>query len=158
MLLYQRQPVLSTLKYTRMARKRKVVNEDWSVLRNPSPFKIGPAPGFVRDNSPEMTRQYFLRRAEEENSFNTQLKSIGQLEAIEPEFITLFQKVAELHGFVLSQKSLPLITSKQKAILDGIAEKLERVNLIITKEVLADLDKLTVDFKEIAAEHSRGEV
>lgn len=138
-----------------MQRKSKRLAEDWSPLRNPSPFKIGPAPGFVRDNTPEMTRQYFLRRAEEENTYNTKLQSIGQLQLIEPEFIELFQKVAQIKNFIMNQASLPLLTQEQKDILRAVIEKLDKVNIIITTEILADLDKLAIDFEAIKAEHSR---
>ena len=141
-----------------MRQKHSKLNEDWSVLRNPSPYKIGPAPGYVADNRPEMSRQFFLRRAEEENMYNVKLQSIGSLMGLEPEFLALFKKVSEVANIVDSQKTLPLLTSQQKKTLDAIIDKLSNINKILTQDILADLDSLTVDFEDIKKEYSRGEV
>lgn len=90
--------------------------------------------------------------------YNVKLQSIGSLMGLEPEFLALFKKVSEVANIVDSQKTLPLLTSQQKKTLDAIIDKLSNINKILTQDILADLDSLTVDFEDIKKEHSRGEV
>lgn len=51
--------------------RRKKINEgnDWGILRNPSPYRIGRDPGYVQDASDRLKQSYLMRKSEEMNTF-----------------------------------------------------------------------------------------
>ena len=124
----------------------KKLDEDYQILRAPSPYRIGPAPGFVQDAGPEMNRQYFIRRSEEENTYNVKQASLGNLAGTGPLFTDIFTKVAQLRNTVVDQKRLPLLTNQQQQDIDKLVAVLDKINLLITKDALDILDRLTVDY------------
>lgn len=126
----------------------KKLQEDYQILRAPSPYRIGPAPGFVQDSGPEMNRQYFIRRSEEENTYNVKQASLGNLAGTAPLFTDIFTKVAQLRNVVVDQKRLPLLTPEQQADLDRLIKLLDKVVILLTKDALDILDRLTVDYDD----------
>lgn len=126
-----------------MRTNKKLVNEgDFSVLRNPSPYRVGRAPGFVRNADDALRRNYFMRRAEEENSYFQAQQLIGQLEQLGPMMQNLFAQVVDIRNFIDSQKMQPLITQKQKNSLDKVIAKMDKAAKILSIDCMNEIDNL----------------
>lgn len=126
-----------------MRKNKKLVNEgDFSVLRNPSPYRVGRAPGFVRNADVTLKRNYLMRRAEEENTYYQSQQLVGQLEQLGPMMQNLFGQIVDIRNFISNQKSQPLINDKQKKTMDKIAGLLDDAVKIISVDCLKEIDKL----------------
>lgn len=126
-----------------MRKHKKIVNEaDFSVLRNPSPYRVGRAPGFVRNADDALKRSYLMRRAEEENSYYQTQQLIGQLEQLGPMMQNLFAQMVDIRNFISSQKMQPLVKPKQKDTLDRITKHMDKIVKIISTDCLQEIDKL----------------
>lgn len=121
---------------------RKRINEEFSILRNNSPYKIRRDKGYVQDATPQMNQRYLLNKAMEVNNFYERQKMFGELDKLEPLFVDLFKQITYIREFLESQTHQPLINKKQISIIKKIAKKLDKVNDIISTEILDDLDKL----------------
>lgn len=121
---------------------RKHINEEFSVLRNNSPYKIRRDKGYVQDATPQMNQRYLLNKAMEVNNFYERQRMFGELDKLEPLFVDLFKQITNIREFLESQTRQPLIKKNQISIIRKIAKKLDKVNDIISTEVLDDLDKL----------------
>lgn len=121
---------------------RKRINEEFSVLRNNSPYKIRRDKGYVQDATPQMNQRYLLNKAMEVNNFYERQKMFGELDKLEPLFVDLFKQITYIREFLESQTHQPLINKKQISIIKKIAKKLDKVNDIISTEILDDLDTL----------------
>lgn len=121
---------------------RKHINEEFSVLRNNSPYKIRRDKGYVQDATPQMNQRYLLNKAMEVNNFYERQRMFGELDKLEPLFVDLFKQITNIREFLESQTRQPLIKKNQILIIRKIAKKLDKVNDIISTEVLDDLDKL----------------
>ncbi|MBR2508089.1 MAG: hypothetical protein IKB70_14680 [Bacilli bacterium] len=121
---------------------RKHINEEFSVLRNNSPYKIRRDKGYVQDATPQMNQRYLLNKAMEVNNFYERQRMFGELDKLEPLFVDLFKQITHIREFLESQTRQPLIKKNQISIIRKIAKKLDKVNDIISTEVLDDLDKL----------------
>lgn len=121
---------------------KKQVNEEFSTLRNNSPYKIRRDKGFVQDATPQMNQRYLLNKAIEVNNFYERQKMFGELDKLEPLFVELFKKIANIREFLELQLSQPLINKKQSSIIKNLAKKLDKINDIISTDVLDELDEL----------------
>jgi hypothetical protein len=121
---------------------RKRINEEFSTLRNNSPYKIRRDKGFVQDATPQMNQRYLLNKAMEINNFYERQKMFGELDKLEPLFVDLFKQITYIREFLESQLSQPLINKKQSSIIKNLAKKLDKINDIISSEALDELDKL----------------
>ena len=121
---------------------RKRINEEFSTLRNNSPYKIRRDKGFVQDATPQMNQRYLLNKAMEVNNFYERQKMFGELDKLEPLFVDLFKQITYIREFLESQLSQPLINKKQSSIIKNLAKKLDKINDIISIDVLDELDKL----------------
>lgn len=121
---------------------RKRINEEFSVLRNNSPYKIRRDKGYVQDATPQMNQRYLLNKAMEVNNFYERQKMFGELDKLEQLFVDLFKQITYIREFLESQTHQPLINKKQISIIKKIAKKLDKVNDIISTEILDDLDTL----------------
>lgn len=121
---------------------RKHINEEFSILRNNSPYKIRRDKGYVQDATPQMNQRYLLNKAMEVNNFYERQRMFGELDKLEPLFVDLFKQITNIREFLESQTRQPLIKKNQILIIRKIAKKLDKVNDIISTEVLDDLDKL----------------
>lgn len=134
---------------------RKRINEEFSTLRNNSPYKVRRDKGFVQDAAPQMNQRYLLNKAMEINNFYERQKMFGELDKLEPLFVDLFKQITYIRGFLESQLSQPLINKKQSSIIKNLAKKLDKINDIISIEVLDELDSLGAT-KEEAPEDTFG--
>lgn len=126
-----------------MRMNKKVINEgDFSVLRNPSPYRVGRAPGFVRNADDALRRSYLMRRAEEENSYYQSQQLIGQLEQLGPMLQNVFEQMVNIHNFIEGQRMQPLITKKQKKSLDNINAMLNDITKTLSIDCINEIDKL----------------
>lgn len=123
---------------------KQKINEDYSILKNPSPYQIGKAPGFVRDKMPEMELQFQLRRAEEAQTFFQKKQMIAQLEQLEQPIMNLYRELINVRNMLDEKSKLPLIPNDKLAIMNKMCKKLDKVNKFITVNLLQDLDKLTL--------------
>ena len=121
---------------------RKRINEEFSTLRNNSPYKIRRDKGFVQDATPQMNQRYLLNKAMEVNNFYERQRMFGEFDKLEPAFIDLFKQITYIREFLESQLHQPLINKKQISVIRGLAKKLDKINDIISSEVLDELDKL----------------
>lgn len=134
---------------------RKPVNEEFSTLRNNSPYKIRRDKGFIQDATPQMNQRYLLNKAMEINNFYERQKMFGELDKLEPLFIDLFKQISYIKEFIESQLSQPLINKQQSLIIKKLSKKLDKINDIISTEILDDLDELG-DTKEQTPEDTFG--
>ena len=121
---------------------RKHINEEFSVLRNNRPYNIRRDKGYVQDATPQMNQRYLLNKAMEINNFYERQRMFGELDKLEPLFVDLFKQITHIREFLESQTQQPLIKKNQISIIRKITKKLDKVNDIISTEVLDDLDKL----------------
>ena len=134
---------------------KKPVNEEFSTLRNNSPYKIRRDKGFIQDATPQMNQRYLLNKAMEINNFYERQKMFGELDKLEPLFIDLFKQISYIKEFIESQLSQPLINKQQSLIIKKLSKKLDKINYIISTEILDDLDELG-DTKEKTPEDTFG--
>ena len=135
---------------------KKQVNEEFSTLRNNSPYKIRRDKGFVQNATPQMNQRYLLNKAIEVNNFYERQKMFGELDKLEPLFVELFKKIANIREFLELQLSQPLINKKQSSIIKNLAKKLDKINDIISTDVLDELDKLGATKEEENPEDTFG--
>jgi hypothetical protein len=135
---------------------RKRINEEFSTLRNNSPYKIRRDKGFVQDATPQMNQRYLLNKAMEINNFYERQKMFGELDKLEPLFVDLFKQITYIREFLESQLSQPLINKKQSSIIKNLAKKLDKINDIISSEALDELDKLGATREEENPEDTFG--
>ncbi len=135
---------------------RKRINEEFSPLRNNSPYKIRRDKGFVQDATPQMNQRYLLNKAMEINNFYERQKMFGELDKLEPLFVDLFKQITYIREFLESQLSQPLINKKQSSIIKNLAKKLDKINDIISTDVLDELDKLGATKEEENPEDTFG--
>lgn len=135
---------------------RKQVNEEFSPLRSSSPYKVRRDKGFVKDATPQMNQRYLLNKAMEINNFYERQKMFGELDKLEPLFVDLFKQIMYIKGFLENQMTQPLINKKQISSIRKIAKKLDKINDIISTEVLEELDELGAGRDEEAPEDTFG--
>jgi hypothetical protein len=122
--------------------KQKSLKEEFSVLRSSSPYKIRRDKGFVQDAGPQLNQRYLLNKAMEINNFYERQRMFGEFDKLEPLFVDLFKQISYIREFLEKQLSQPLINKKQSSTIKKIAKKLDRINDIISSEILDDLDNL----------------
>jgi hypothetical protein len=122
--------------------KQKSLKEEFSVLRSSSPYKIRRDKGFVQDAGPQLNQRYLLNKAMEINNFYERQRMFGELDKLEPLFVELFKKIMNIREFLELQLSQPLINKKQTSIIKSLAKKLDKLNDIISTDVLDELDQL----------------
>lgn len=135
---------------------RKRINEEFSTLRNNSPYKIRRDKGFVQDATPQMNQRYLLNKAMEVNNFYERQRMFGEFDKMEPLFVDLFKQITYIREFLESQLHQPLINKKQISVIRNLAKKLDRINDIISSEVLDELDKLGATKEEEKSEDTFG--
>jgi hypothetical protein len=135
---------------------RKRINEEFSTLRNNSPYKIRRDKGFVQDATPQMNQRYLLNKAMEVNNFYERQRMFGEFDKMEPLFVDLFKQITYIREFLESQLQQPLINKKQISVIRGLAKKLDKINDIISSEVLDELDKLGATKEEENPEDTFG--
>jgi hypothetical protein len=135
---------------------RKRINEEFSTLRNNSPYKIRRDKGFVQDATPQMNQRYLLNKAMEVNNFYERQRMFGEFDKMEPLFVDLFKQITYIREFLENQLQQPLINKKQISVIRGLAKKLDKINDIISSEVLDELDKLGATKEEENPEDTFG--
>lgn len=135
---------------------RKRINEEFSTLRNNSPYKIRRDKGFVQDATPQMNQRYLLNKAIEVNNFYERQRMFGEFDKMEPLFVDLFKQITYIREFLESQLQQPLINKKQISVIRGLAKKLDKINDIISTDVLDELDKLGATKEEENPEDTFG--
>lgn len=135
---------------------RKRINEEFSTLRNNSPYKIRRDKGFVQDATPQMNQRYLLNKAIEVNNFYERQRMFGEFDKMEPLFVDLFKQITYIREFLESQLQQPLINKKQISVIRGLAKKLDKINDIISTDVLNELDKLGATKEEENPEDTFG--
>lgn len=135
---------------------RKRINEEFSTLRNNSPYKIRRDKGFVQDATPQMNQRYLLNKAMEVNNFYERQRMFGEFDKMEPLFVDLFKQITYIREFLESQLQQPLINKKQISVIRGLAKKLDKINDIISSDVLDELDKLGATKEEENPEDTFG--
>jgi hypothetical protein len=126
---------------------KKCINEDFNTLRKSSPYKIRRDKGFVQDASPLMHQRYMLnKQIEKDNLFELQ-RMFGEFDKLELLFVNLFKQVTYIREFLESQLSQPLINKKQIDSVKKLVKKLDKINDIISSDMLKELDNLGAEPK-----------
>lgn len=125
---------------------KKHLNEDnnYSILRNPSPYRIGRAPGAEMNADEKLKQQYLMRRAEEVATFQEKLQVIGQMEKVKPMMADLFRDITMLRNFVEGEQKEPLATAEHVKTLKAMVDKFDEMNNILTTEIIPLCDELAV--------------
>lgn len=121
---------------------RKRINEEFMTLKRNSPYKIRRDKGFVQDASPLMRQRYELNKEIEDNNFFELQRMFGEFDKLEPMFIDLFKQIVYIREFLGVQLAQPLINKKQSATVKKLVKKLDKINDIISSEILDELDNL----------------
>lgn len=127
---------------------RKQINEEFSTLRNSSPYKVRRDKGFVQDATPQMNQRYLMQKAMEINNFYERQVMFGELDKLEPMFVDLFRQITHIKEFLNSQLNQPLINKKQIRSIRSIDKKLDQINKVISTDILDELDNLGAEKDE----------
>lgn len=127
---------------------RKQINEEFSTLRNSSPYKVRRDKGFVQDATPQMNQRYLMQKAMEINNFYERQVMFGELDKLEPMFVNLFRQITHIKEFLNSQLNQPLINKKQIRSIRSIDKKLDQINKVISTDILDELDNLGAEKDE----------
>lgn len=121
---------------------KKRINEEFSALKSTNPYKIRRDKGFVQDAGPVMNQRYLMQKTQEINNFYEKQRMAGEFDKLEPLFLNLFKQIVYIKEFLSSQQHQPLINKRHIKTIHSINAKLDKINGIIGKDILADLDKL----------------
>ena len=121
---------------------RKRIDEEFSTLRNSSPYKVRRDKGFVQDATPQLNQRYLMQKAMEINNFYERQQMFGELDKLEPLFVDLFKQITYIKEFLISQEKQPLINKRQRQSIKTLAKKLDQINKLISTDILEELDKL----------------
>lgn len=127
---------------------RKRIDEEFSPLRNSSPYKVRRDKGFVQDATPQLNQRYLMQKAMEINNFYERQQMFGELDKLEPLFVDLFKQITYIKEFLVSQEKQPLINKRQRQSIRAISKKLDQINKVISSDVLDELDKLGAEKDE----------
>lgn len=127
---------------------RKQINEEFSTLRNSSPYKVRRDKGFIQDATPQMNQRYLMQKAMEINNFYNKQIMFGELDKLEPMLVDLFRQITHVKEFLNSQLNQPLINKKQVRSIRTIGKKLDQINKLISTDILDELDKLGAEKDE----------
>lgn len=127
---------------------RKRIDEEFSPLRNSSPYKVRRDKGFVQDATPQLNQRYLMQKAMEINNFYERQQMFGELDKLEPLFVDLFKQITYIKEFLVSQEKQPLINKRQRQSIRAISKKLDQINKVISTDVLDELDKLGAEKDE----------
>lgn len=127
---------------------RKRIDEEFSPLRNSSPYKVRRDKGFVQDATPQLNQRYLMQKAMEINNFYERQQMFGELDKLEPLFVDLFKQITYIKEFLVSQEKQPLINKRQRQSIRAIAKKLDQINKVISSDILDELDKLGAEKDE----------
>lgn len=121
---------------------KKTINEEFSPLKSTNPYKIRRDKGYVQDATPQMNQRYLMQKTQEINNFYEKQRMAGEFDKLEPLFLNLFKQIVYIKEFLSSQEHQPLIKPRHIKTIRDINQKLDKINGIIGKDILADLDKL----------------
>lgn len=121
---------------------KKRINEEFSPLKSSNPYKIRRDKGFVQDATPQMNQRYLMQKTQEINNFYEKDRMAGEFDKLEPLFLNLFKQIVYIKEFLSSQEHQPLIKPRHIKAIRSINAKLDKINGIIGKDILIDLDKL----------------
>ena len=121
---------------------KKRINEEFSPLKSTNPYKIRRDKGYVQDATPQMSQRYLMQKTQEINNFYEKQRMAGEFDKLEPHFLNLFKQIVYIKEFLSSQEHQPLIKPHHIKAIRSINSKLDKINGIIGKDILADLDKL----------------
>lgn len=127
---------------------RKRIDEEFSTLRNSSPYKVRRDKGFVQDATPQLNQRYLMQKAMEINNFYERQQMFGELDKLEPLFVDLFKQITYIKEFLASQEKQPLINKRQRQSIKTLAKKLDQINKLISTDILEELDKLGAEKDE----------
>jgi hypothetical protein len=127
---------------------RKRIDEEFSTLRNSSPYKVRRDKGFVQDATPQLNQRYLMQKAMEINNFYERQQMFGELDKLEPLFVDLFKQITYIKEFLASQEKQPLINKRQRQSIRTLAKKLDQINKVISTDILDELDKLGAEKDE----------
>ena len=102
---------------------RKRIDEEFSTLRNSSPYKVRRDKGFVQDATPQLNQRYLMQKAMEINNFYERQQMFGELDKLEPLFVDLFKQITYIKEFLASQEKQPLINKRQRQSIKTLAKK-----------------------------------
>lgn len=127
--------------------RRKKINEgnDWGILRNPSPYRIGRDPGYVQDASDRLKQSYLMRKSEEMNTFYEKKMLKAQLDKLEPMLTDVYQRLVQIQTFIAQQQNDPLLSNKDRKIMDSIISDITNLSNDLIMKSMEKLDKLALD-------------
>lgn len=127
--------------------RRKKINEgnDWGILRNPSPYRIGRDPGYVQDASDRLKQNYLMRKSEEMNTFYEKKMLKAQLDKLEPMLTDVYQRLVQIQTFIAQQQNDPLLSNKDRKIMDSIISDITNLSNDLIMKSMEKLDKLALD-------------
>lgn len=126
--------------------RRKKINEgnDWGILRNPSPYRIGRDPGYVQDASDRLKQSYLMRKSEEMNTFYEKKMLKAQLDKLEPMLTDVYQRLVQIQTFIAQQENDPLLSNKDRKIMDSIISDITNLSNDLIMKSMEKLDKLAL--------------
>lgn len=105
-------------------------------------YQIAPAGPVVLDYSAHDKEAFVRRRELEQQAINQKSYMIGNLDNTENQIINLFKQISELKQNIIGYYDFPLITKHQKLAIKNIQNYLDKINTILTNDVLTNLDEL----------------
>lgn len=129
------------------SKKRKnKVNEaagDFSILRHPSPYRIGRAPAPVFNADEQMKMNHLMRSAEEVNNFIEKLQLVGKLEHLDPLIRDFYKQFANIYHFLDEQYNDVTLTKDMKLKIKELQGMFDKIGTTIFNDIIPMVDKLT---------------
>lgn len=126
---------------------KKKINEgnDWGILRNPSPYRIGRDPGYADNADDRLKQTYLMRRAEEMNNFYEKKQLKAQLDKLEPMLVDVYQRLIQIQTFIIQQENDPLLTNKDRKTMDSMIADISNFSNDLIQKCIKRLDTLAND-------------
>lgn len=105
-------------------------------------FQIAPAAKVVFDQGERAHDEWLIKREQEQAAREQKSYMIGTLDLLEQNLIQLYQKVMEIQNTIVEYMNFPMLTVKQKKAIRRIKMDMDKVNMLLTNNLLANLDKL----------------
>lgn len=105
-------------------------------------FQIAPASKVVFDQGQRAHDEWLIKREQEQAAREQKSYMIGNLDLLEQNLIQLYQKVMEIQNTIVEYMNFPFLTQKQKRAIKQIKMDMDKVNLLLTNNLLGNLDKL----------------
>lgn len=105
-------------------------------------FQIAPASKVVFDQGEQAHEAWLIKREQEQEAREQKSYLIGTLDLLEQNLIQLYQQVMGIQNTIVEYMNFPFLSRRQKKAIRQIKMDMDKVNELLTNNLLGNLDKL----------------